>query len=107
MSTTDEGVDEALSQYLDEGDVEAIVLLKVDTRKLDELAIKIAKFPQVVQALLVTGDHDLVLRVRFEDYAKFQRWIVEELTPIDEVDESKTMMVVTSYKDAVSGPPEP
>lgn len=91
-------VDEALSQYYDEEEVEAVVLLKVDTQRLDEVALKIAGMPAVEQALLVTGDYDLIVRVRFEDYQTFQSFVVDELTPIDEVRESKTMMVVTSYK---------
>lgn len=94
----DVGVDETLSQYYQEGDVEAVVLLKVDTQKLDELALKIAAMPSVEQAVLVTGDYDMVLRVRFADYSTFQEFIVEDLTAIDEVRESKTMMVVTTYK---------
>lgn len=91
-------VDEALSQYYDEEDVEAVVLLKVDTQRLDDVALKVAGLPAVEQALLVTGDYDLIVRVRFEDYPTFQQFVVEELAPIDEVRESKTMMVVTSYK---------
>lgn len=98
VTASEEGLDEALSQLHEEGEVEAVVLLKVDTKKLDDLAIKIARFPAVEQALLVTGDFDIVLRVRFEEYQGFQSWIVEELTPIEEVEDSKTMMVVTSYK---------
>lgn len=91
-------VDEALSQYYDEEDVEAVVLLKVDTQRLDDVALKVAGMPAVEQALLVTGDYDLIVRVRFEDYQTFQSFVVDELAPIDEVRESKTMMVVTSYK---------
>lgn len=98
MSTGEPDVDEALSQFYEEGDVEAVILLKVDTQRLDDVAIKVAGIPAVEQAVLVTGEYDLVLRVRVKDYATFQKFVVEELASIEEVNESQTMMVVTSYK---------
>lgn len=94
----EEGVDEALSRYYEEGDVEAVVLLNVDTQRIDDVALKIAGLAHVEQAHLVTGEYDLVLKVRFADYAAFQRFIVDELMSIDEVTGSETMMVVTTYK---------
>lgn len=94
----EEGVDEALSRYYEEGDVEAVVLLNVDTQRIDDVALKIAALAHVEQAHLVTGEYDLVLKVRFADYAAFQRFMVDELMSIDEVTGSETMMVVTTYK---------
>ncbi|MGQ0537158.1 MAG: Lrp/AsnC family transcriptional regulator [Methanobacteriota archaeon] len=81
------------------GNVEAIILLKVDTQKADEIADKLAKFAQIQHAYLVTGEDDLVVKTAFKTYRELKDFIIKRLAPLEGIQDTKTMMVVTTYKE--------
>ncbi len=92
--------DEVLtSYYRDQQLVKALITLKVDTKFADDIAAKVATFEQAEDVFLVTGDIDIILKSRFETYNDLKKFLVTKLGPIKGVKETKTLMVVTIFKE--------
>jgi DNA-binding Lrp family transcriptional regulator len=90
--------EEVAAQRGDEG-VEAVILLKVDTEHVDEIGSTLSTFDQIEHVYLVTGEDDLVLKARFPEYPELKDFIVRALAPLEGVEDTKTMMVVSTYKE--------
>lgn len=90
--------EEVAAQSGDEG-VEAVILLKVDTAHVDEIGTTLATFDQIDHAYLVTGEDDLVLKGTFPEYQELKDFIVKGLAPLEGVEDTKTMMIVSTYKE--------
>ena len=88
-----------LSRATRERGVEAIILLKVETAKADEIGAALSTFKQIQHVWLVTGEDDLVLKARFGTYNELKDFIVKALAPLEGVEDTKTMMVVSTYKE--------
>jgi DNA-binding Lrp family transcriptional regulator len=95
-----EDVETDLSQYYAQRSVESIILLKVDTARADDIADALAKFQEIEHAYLVTGEDDIVLKARFETYRQLKDFIIKTVGPLPGILDTKTMMVVTTYKEA-------
>lgn len=89
-----------LSSYYSQRDVEAIILLKVDTQRADDIAHALSKFEQIRHAYLVTGEDDIVIKASFGSYRELKDFIIKALAPLEGVEDTKTMMVVTTYKES-------
>ncbi len=48
---------------------------------------------------IVTGDFDIILKVRFPEFWTLQEFLVDELSKVPGVRSIKTMMVLTTMKD--------
>jgi len=93
-------LDGVLSSYYDDEDqVIAMIMLKVDTKHADKIAATVSEFEQVRDVFLVTGDTDIICKVKFESYAKMKEFVMEKLAHIEGIKDTKTMMVVTPYKE--------
>ncbi len=79
--------------------VSAIITLKVDTKEADRIAGEIAKFEVIQDLFLVTGDTDIIAKARFSDYKNLKGFLVDSLAQIDGIRDTKTLMVVTTYKE--------
>jgi DNA-binding Lrp family transcriptional regulator len=77
----------------------AIIMLKVDTKDVDRIADEIAANQSVEEVFLVTGDTDMVLKAKFENYRQIKEFVVSWLSAIPGVRETKTQIVVTTYKE--------
>jgi DNA-binding Lrp family transcriptional regulator len=84
--------------------VAAIITLKVDTKEADRIAVQVAKFDVVQDVFLVTGDTDIIAKARFPNYKGLKEFVLKSLAPINGVKDTKTLMVVTTYKE--SGTPK-
>jgi DNA-binding Lrp family transcriptional regulator len=92
--------DEVLSSYYkDEQTVKALITLKVDTKFADKIAAKVATFGPAEDVFLVTGDIDIIVKAGFETYNDLKKFLVSKLGPIEGVKETKTLMVVTTFKE--------
>ncbi len=91
--------EEVAAQRGDQG-VEAIILLKVDTAHVDEIGSTLSTFDQIEHVYLVTGEDDLVLKTRFPEYRELKDFIVKALAPLEGVEDTKTMMIVSTYKES-------
>jgi DNA-binding Lrp family transcriptional regulator len=91
--------EEIISSYYGDDQVAALVSFKIDTKGSDLVAQKIADFGYVEDVFLVTGDTDIIAKARFPSYAALKKFIVDEVAGIDGVKETKTFMVVTTFKE--------
>ena len=91
--------EEVISSYYGEDQVTALVTFKIDTKGSDEVASKIAESGNIEDVFLVTGDTDIIAKARFPNYAALKRFIVDEVAEISGIKETRTFMVVTTFKE--------
>jgi DNA-binding Lrp family transcriptional regulator len=92
-------MDGYISSYYGEDTVSAVVTIKVDTKEADHVATQISKFDIIEDVFLVTGDTDIVAKAKFNNYKGLKDFVVQTLAPIKGIKETKTLMVVTTYKE--------
>lgn len=90
--------DSVISSYFGDEKVTAMLNLKVETKEADIIAEAIAEFDAVDDVYLVTGDVDIVAVVKFDTYGQLKKFLMENVSSIDGIKESKTSMVVTTFK---------
>lgn len=93
-------IEKVMASYYGSETVAAIITLKVDTKEADKIADKISKFDSIIDLFLVTGDTDIIAKARFRDYRALKEFLVESLASIPGIKDTKTLMVVTTYKEA-------
>lgn len=91
--------EEVISSYYGDDQVTALVTFKIDTKGSDEVAEKIANSNNIEDVFLVTGDTDIIAKARFPSYAALKKFIVDEVAEINGVKETRTFMVVTTFKE--------
>lgn len=91
--------EDVVNTYYGEEPVTAIVTLKVDTKEVDNIAMKVTESEPVEDVFLVTGDTDIILKVTFSRYSDLKHFVVDSVGPIPGVKETSTWMVVTAYKE--------
>jgi DNA-binding Lrp family transcriptional regulator len=79
--------------------ITAIINLKVDTKDADIIAERVSEFDLVEDVFLVTGDTDIVIKTKFPSYHDLKSFLVDDLSNIDGVRDTKTLMVVTTFKE--------
>lgn len=100
MDKVDKGdYEKAISSYYGEEQVRAIIQMKVDTKEADVTAEKISSFPQIEDLFLVTGDTDLIAKVGFDNYTEMKNFIVDKLSKVEGIKDTKTLMIVTAFKE--------
>jgi DNA-binding Lrp family transcriptional regulator len=92
-------MEEVISTYYGEDQVAAVITVKVDTKEADRIATEIAKHDVIEDVFLVTGDTDIILKARFPNYRGLKEFVLESLAPIRGIKDTKTLMVVTAYKE--------
>jgi|YelNatPaOPRAMG01_1025707.scaffolds.fasta_scaffold04699_10 DNA-binding Lrp family transcriptional regulator len=98
--------EQVMARYYGDERVKSIIQIKVDTKETDAIAEKVSKLPEIEDLFLVTGEADLIAKVRFENYNALKRFIVDKLSKIDGVRDTRTMMVVTTFKEGGKLRPE-
>jgi len=93
-------MESALHALYGDNAVLAMITLKVDTKEPDAIANDIAKFGAIEDVFLVTGDTDIVAKARFRNYKELKEFVVRSLDPISGIKDTKTLMVVTAYKES-------
>lgn len=91
--------DKVLANYYGGEGVTALITLKVDTQAVEKLAAEIAKFEDVEDVFLVTGDIDIIAKGHFKSYDSCNEFILKSIRSLDGVKDTKTLMVVTTYKE--------
>lgn len=99
MSEKTDDYEGVISRYYGDEQVKSIIQLKVETKEADVVAEKVARLPEIEDLFLVTGDADLIAKASFENYNSLKDFIVERLSKIDGVRDTKTLMVVTTFKE--------
>ena len=88
---------------LDENRVKALIEVKVTPKReggFDEVARRIAKYPEVVDVLLISGGFDLLLTVEGTSLAKVANFVSEKLATIDGVLSTSTGFILKKYKES-------
>lgn len=91
--------EEVISSYYGDDGVKSIIQIKVETKEADKIAERVAGLPHIEDLFLVTGDTDLIGKASFNSYPELKRFIVENLSKIEGVRDTKTLMVVTTFKE--------
>lgn len=87
---------------LDDGDVEALIELKVMPRKetgFDEMAERCMAFEEVESVYLMAGAYDFALIVRGETMQDIAMFVAKKLSTIDGVLSTGTHFIMRRYKD--------
>ncbi len=84
--------------------VVALIALKVETAEADNVAQEAARFSEVEDVFLVTGDTDIFLKVRFPHYEELKEFVLRRLPGVKGIRETKTLLVVTAYKEGGEAP---
>jgi len=92
------------SYFREEPSVKTLIHINVDTKFADTIAQKIADFKETTDVLLVTGDIDLVVKAQFDNYAELKNFILHDISEIKGIKETKTFLVVSSYKSSGTKP---
>jgi len=93
-------VESAYTKVWGDEHVVALIALKVETAEADVVASEVAKFGEVDDVFLVTGDTDIFLKVRFPHYEELKEFVLRRLPAVRGIRETKTLLVVTAYKEA-------
>ena len=94
-----EDYERILSTYYGDNLVSAMMMLKIDTKEAEDIAKMIAKFDVVEELFMVTGDVDIILKARFQNYKALKTFILD-LNTVQGIKETKTMTVVTPFKES-------
>jgi DNA-binding Lrp family transcriptional regulator len=91
--------DKVLATYYGDEIVTALITLKVDTQSVEALALKLSKHNDVEDVFLVTGDIDIILKAHFKNYDACNEFVLNSVRALEGVKDSKTLMVVTTFKE--------
>jgi DNA-binding Lrp family transcriptional regulator len=89
-------------EQVEEERVRAAVELNVTLDRetsYNEVADRIAKFPQVSSLHLVSGDYDFLMEVEDDTMRKVSHFISEKVAPIPEITQTVTHYVMETYKE--------
>ena len=87
---------------LDSAYVSAIIELKVTPKAglgFEEVAAKVAKYPQVESVYLMSGGYDLSVMVKGKSFQDVAMFVAKELSTIDSVISTATHFVLRRYKE--------
>ncbi len=92
--------DVIMDQYFEDRHiVTALIGVKVDTKSINDFAGEIKDFNTVEDIFLVTGEFDIMLKVKFPSYGELKEFIISKLPQIKGVLKTETMMVINTYKE--------
>jgi len=94
-----EEYENVIQSYYNKDNVMSIITIKVDTKEAENIATKISGFDFVQEVFLVTGDTDIVVKAMFENYEHLKKFVINTLSSLNGIKDTKTLMVVTAYKD--------
>ncbi len=78
--------------------VELNVTLDRET-SYNDVAERIAKFPQVQALKLVSGDYDFLMEVEDDSMREVSHFISEKVAPVPEITQTVTHYIMESYKE--------
>jgi DNA-binding Lrp family transcriptional regulator len=92
-------VENAFTKVKGDDPVVALTALKVETAEADNVAAEVSRLTEVEDVYLVTGDTDIFIKVRFPNYDELKDFLVHRLPMVRGIRETRTLLVVTAYKD--------
>ncbi|MCL4444059.1 MAG: Lrp/AsnC ligand binding domain-containing protein [Candidatus Thermoplasmatota archaeon] len=98
--TTGDNITGTLGEYYRQKIVTAIVGVEADINSVDRIIKEIAGYTNVDDEYVVTGEYDIILKVRFPDYSGLQKFLVDDLGKIAGIKRTKTMMALSVVKES-------
>ena len=89
-------------EKVDTGSVSAIIELKVTPKAglgFEEVAARVAKYPEVESVYLMSGAYDLNVVVKGRTFHEVSNFVSRELAMIDSVTSTGTQFVMRRYKE--------
>ncbi|MBQ7363280.1 MAG: Lrp/AsnC family transcriptional regulator [Clostridia bacterium] len=89
-------------ERLDEDRASAIIELNVTPSAghgFEEVAARIAKYPEVESVSLVSGGYDLSVTVKGRTFHEVCNFVARELATIDSVTQTRTQFIMRRYKE--------
>ncbi len=91
--------DSIMNAYYNNQIVTALIGVQVDTKSIDNFAKQAREFSNVEDVFLVTGEYDIIAKVKFPSYEELKEFIINKLSKLEGVLKTETMMVVNTYKE--------
>jgi DNA-binding Lrp family transcriptional regulator len=66
----------------------------------DDIADRLARFPEVQGLRLVSGDFDFAMEVQGDSMSEVSRFISEKVAPVPEITQTVTHYIMESYKES-------
>lgn len=82
-----------------------ITLAKHDEQILERFGAELARIPQVLEAHLVSGDHDYLVKVAVTDTADLERFLREQLYRLDGIRQTRSTFSLRALKRQISVDP--
>jgi len=76
----------------------AYILLIVQSGSEREVCKKASEFEEVVEASVLYGEYDAILKVRVDDLSHLDKFLTDKLREIPSIFRSSTMIVARQYK---------
>ncbi|AKA49114.1 AsnC family transcriptional regulator [uncultured archaeon] len=96
---SDVEISKELDEYYTNKIVTALIGIEADVSRVEAIGGELAKENFTEDVFIVTGDYDIILKVRFPNYDGLQDFLVNKMSQISGIRGSKTMMVLTIKKD--------
>ncbi len=94
-----EDKDVIMNQYYQEHIVTALIGIKCDTKNIGGIAGECVKFKNAEDVFLATGTYDIILKVKFPSYGDLKEFILKNISKLDGVLKTETILVVNTYKE--------
>jgi Lrp/AsnC family leucine-responsive transcriptional regulator len=82
-----------------------ITLEKHDERVLDEFGEALSRMPEVIEANLVSGEYDYLVKVAVANTADYQRFLCEKLYRVHGIRQTRSTFALRSIKKTISVDP--
>jgi Lrp/AsnC family transcriptional regulator, leucine-responsive regulatory protein len=70
----------------------------------DSFVDKVNKIPEIIECHHITGDGDFLLKVISKDINSYQKLMLEVINEIEEVANTKTMVILSTFKESKALP---
>ena len=76
----------------------AYILITVKSGLEKKVLDRVSDFDEVIEANLVIGEHDAVIKVRFEDISQLDEFLTDKLRIFPDVFLTTTMIITQEFK---------
>ena len=94
-----EEMDKYYDEYYRRHIVTALIGVKCSTKNLDGISRSLVDHNNVEDVFLTTGEYDIIIKVKFPDYSSLKNFIINELSKLEGVSKTETMLAINTYKE--------
>ncbi|MEW6080928.1 MAG: Lrp/AsnC family transcriptional regulator [Bacillota bacterium] len=77
----------------------AMIGIKADRRRVDEVARNLSKFPEVQFVAITTGQYHIYIRVNIEDISRLSEFLLERIMTVEGILDTDTFVIMKIYKE--------